>query len=106
MISKSIMVDMANCVGGNAVAVIDGIVTVANITAGGTSVVGYYAAQRAALVINQPDTFSTNPHDADADDAELLGSRALAAGGRALAKRADADVALVKGSGGWVGVRA
>ena len=107
MISKSVMIQTAQAAGANAAFIANGMLGVAEIDAHGIVIVGYYAEERAALVINQPDNpIGTNPHDADADDTELLGSRALAAGGRALAKRADNHIALVKGSSGWVGVRA
>lgn len=107
MISKSVMIQTAQAAGANAAFIVNGMIGVAEIDAHGARIVGYYAEHRAALVINQPDNpIATNPHAADEDDTELLGSRALAAGGRALAKKADTGVALVKGSSGWVGVRA
>ena len=107
MISKSVMTATAIDAGGNAVFIENDIITVAIIGAHGARIVGYYADHQAALVINQPDSaIASDPHDADSDDTELLGSLNLAAGGRALAKKADNHIALVKGYNGWVGVRA
>ena len=105
MISKSIMVEMANTVGGNAVAVIDGTVTVAVIDGTVANIVATTATVDGDITITVDGT-SIVADDADEDDTELLGNRARAAGGRALAKKADTGVALVKGSSGWVGVRA
>lgn len=107
MISKSVMIETAQAAGANAAIIINGMIGVAEIDAHGARIIGYYADHRAALVINQPDSvIASDPHDADSDDTELLGSLNLAAVGRALAKKADNHIALVKGSSGWVGVRA
>lgn len=104
MISKSVMIETAQAAGANAAFIINGMLGVAEIDAHGARIIGYYADHRAALVINQPDSVIAS--DADSDDTELLGSLNLAAVGRALAKKADNHIALVKGSSGWVGVRA
>ena len=107
MVSKSIMIETATAAGGNAAFTSNGLLTVASIDERGVTVVGHYAEHRSALVINEREITINNEHIvADEDDAELLGSTALAAGGRVLARKADNSVALVKGKSGWVGVRA
>ncbi len=109
MISKSIMVEMANTVGGNAVAVIDGTVTVAVIDGTVANIVATAVDGDITITVDGTSIVigtSIVADDADEDDTELLGNRALAAGGRVLARMADTRVALVKGSSGWVGVRA
>ena len=108
MISKSVMIQTAQAAGGNVVFIDNGILTIAEITTSGIAIVATAATGDGDIILtDSPLTdIVVDPADADSDDTELLGSLNLAAGGRALAKRGDAGVALVKGSGGWVGVRA
>ena len=106
MISKSVMSQTAQAAGANAAFITNGMIGVAEITTHGVSIIGYYAEHRGAVILNESTEIATVGIEPDGDDAELLGSLNLATGGRALAKKADNHIALVKGSSGWVGVRA
>ncbi len=106
MISKSVMVAAAQAAGGNAVFIDNGILTIAEISASDITLVATATATGDIAVTNITTDIVVDSADADSDDAELLGTQYLAAGGRALAARADSGIALVKGNTGWVGVRA
>ena len=105
MVSKSIMIAVANDVGGNAVFIKAGNITVATVTVDGITIIAQESKRGEIKVVAEDIPTAADVH-ADEDDAELLGSARLAAGGRVLARKADDHIALVKGSSGWVGVRA
>lgn len=109
MNSNSTMAGVATDVGGNAVFIKEDLVYVACIYTGeyqiiGTMLNGADADYKIYMSDFDPLPFKVSEYSDD--DAEQLGSRNLAAGGRALAKQADNQIALVKGASGWVGVRA
>lgn len=104
MVSKSIMIAVANDVGGNAVIIKAGVINVATVMVDGITIIAQ-ESKRGEIVLGGKDIPIADVH-ADEDDAELLGSPRLAAAARVLAGQADNQLALVKGQFGWVGVRA
>ncbi len=105
MVSKSIMIAVANDVGGNAVFIKAGNITIATVTLEGITIIAR-SPKHGEIKVVAEDISADADVPADEDDAELLGSTRLAAYGRVLARGADDQLALVMGENGWVGVRA
>ena len=105
MISKSVMTATAIDAGGNAVFIENDTITVAIIDENGITIVARRQGDSVFMFNDEIDT-GNEGFTIDEDAVELLGSYGLTAGGNILAKRADNNIALVKGIAGWVGVRA
>ena len=81
MISKSVMIAVANDVGGNAVLIMAGNIAVATVTTDGITIIAQ-ESKRGEIKVVAEDIPTAAVH-ADEDDAELLGRINLAAGVRA-----------------------